>query len=70
MASYSLERHGMRFDDLNRVRVIDEDTENHASSLRNVCDEFLKDISSFQTIADSFISIFDHVSKVTMQAYF
>ncbi len=44
----SLERHGMRLDELNRVRVIDEETENHAQALRDVCNEFIRDTTDFQ----------------------
>ena len=63
MDNRGLERYGMRFDDLQRVRVIDEETENHASALRDVCNEFLADTDEFRKIADSFIEIFDSVSK-------
>ncbi len=57
-----LERHGMRLDDLGRVRAIDEEAEGHASSLRDVCDEFVRDTVDFQRIADGFVAIFDSVS--------
>ena len=94
MAGEALEKAGMHFDDLNRIRVLDEDTasqvssdyqfefqthpiaifqclrrnwnENHvaqAQELREVCQDFLGDIGDFQKIADSFIVIFDAVSK-------
>ena len=89
----------MHFDDLNRIRVLDEDTasqvdtiscyaflttlqlpkvcvvlQDHAflserdhicqaQELREVCQDFLGDIGDFQKIADSFIVIFDAVSK-------
>ena len=32
--------------------------------MKEVCEEFLGDIEGFQKIADSFIAIFDAVSKV------
>ena len=90
MAGEALEKAGMHFDDLNRIRVLDEDTasqvsfefETHpisifqslrrnwneihvaqAQELREVCQDFLGDIGDFQKIADSFIVIFDAVSK-------
>ena len=94
MAGEALEKAGMHFDDLNRIRVLDEDTasqvssdyqfefqthsilifkclrrsrnENHvaqAQELREVCQDFQGDIGDFQKIADSFIVIFDAVSK-------
>jgi len=53
----------MHFDDLNRIRVLDEDTASQAQELREVCQDFLGDIGDFQKIADSFIVIFDAVSK-------
>lgn len=62
-----MERHGIRLDELSRVRAIDEDTEGHASNLRNNCKDFLGDISTFQSIADSFIEIFDHLSTVCIK---
>jgi hypothetical protein len=62
MAMASLERHGMRLDELNRIRVVDEETDSHANELKEHCDEFVSHISEFQKISDSFISIFDHVS--------
>ncbi len=58
----SLERYGMRLDELNRIRVVDEETDGHANDLKQHCDAFVKDIGEFQRISDSFISIFDHVS--------
>ena len=62
----------MRFDDLNRIKVIDEETDSHAGSLKDYCIDFLRDTAEFQKIADSFIAIFDHVSsaveKEKMQA--
>ena len=92
MAGEALEKAGMHFDDLNRIRVLDEDTASQVSSdyqfefqtqptlifqclrrneshvaqaqeLREVCQDFLGDIGDFQKIADSFIVIFDAVSK-------
>eukprot|EP00088_Acartia_fossae_P059086 TRINITY_DN69775_c0_g1_i1.p1 TRINITY_DN69775_c0_g1~~TRINITY_DN69775_c0_g1_i1.p1 ORF type:complete len:146 (+),score=36.81 TRINITY_DN69775_c0_g1_i1:31-438(+) len=62
-ATEALERAGMYFDDLNRIRVLDEETSSQASELKEVCEEFLGDIEGFQKIADSFIAIFDAVSK-------
>ncbi|TRY61364.1 hypothetical protein TCAL_04406 [Tigriopus californicus] len=67
MEGRDLTRYGIRFDDLNRVRVIDEETENHSSDLRDTCNAFLRDTTEFQKIADSFIKIFDHVSKAVEQ---
>ena len=97
MAGEALEKAGMHFDDLNRIRVLDEDTASQvynisglrnireivtkhlymwtadiwhetdcipqAQELREVCQDFLGDIGDFQKIADSFIVIFDAVSK-------
>jgi intraflagellar transport protein 20 len=63
MASEALEKAGLHFDDLNRIRVLDEDTSSQAQELKEVCQDFLGDIGDFQKIADSFIVIFDAVSK-------
>ena len=48
MASEALEKAGMHFDDLNRIRVLDEDTSNQAQELKEVCQDFLGDIEDFQ----------------------
>ena len=66
MESKDLSRYGMRLDDLNRIRALDEDTESHASQMRETCNDFLGDTQDFQKIADSFIKIFDSVSKVSI----
>ena len=63
MALRSLERYGMRLDELNRIRVVDEETDQHANNLKEHCNEFIRDTTEFQRIADGFISIFDHVSS-------
>lgn len=63
MASEALDKAGLHFDDLNRIRVLDEDTSSQAQELKDVCQDFLGDIGDFQKIADSFIVIFDTVSK-------
>ena len=42
MDRQSLERFGMRLDDLNRIRAIDDETDQHANNLRDVCNEFLR----------------------------
>ncbi|XP_023329155.1 intraflagellar transport protein 20 homolog [Eurytemora carolleeae] len=63
MANDAFERAGMYFDDLNRIRVLDDETSSQAAELKDCCQEFLGDIEDFQKIADSFISIFDTVSQ-------
>ena len=63
MALRSLERYGLRLDELNRIRATDEEVDGHANDLKDHCDEFMKDINDFQRISDSFIGIFDHVSS-------
>ena len=63
MALRSLERYGLRLDELNRIRATDEEVNGHANDLKDHCDEFMKDINEFQRISDSFIGIFDHVSS-------
>ena len=63
MALRSLERYGLRLDELNRIRATDEEVDGHANDLKDHCDEFIKDINEFQRISDSFIGIFDHVSS-------
>merc|ERR1711923_120209 len=50
MANEALERAGMHFDDLNRIRVLDENTSSQASELKEVCHDFLTDIADFQGI--------------------
>ena len=60
----SLSRHDMRLDDLNRVRVLDEEAETHANALSDGCHDFVRDTKDFRAIADGFIKIFDHVSQV------
>ncbi len=37
--------------------------------MKEVCEEFLGDIEGFQKIADSFIAIFDAVSKVNSNIF-
>ena len=66
-ANEALEKAGLHFDDLNRIRVLDEDTALQAAELKEVCQDFLGDIGQFQKIADSFIVIFDTVSKEVEQ---
>ena len=84
MASEALDKAGLHFDDLNRIRVLDEESSSQAQELKEVCQDFLGDIGDFQVdrftsyetnseirltrlrfqkIADSFIVIFDTVSK-------
>ena len=63
MALRSLERYGLRLDELNRIRATDEEVDGHANDLKDHCDEFMMDINEFQRISDSFIGIFDHVSS-------
>jgi len=58
-----LEQFGMRFDDLNRVRVLDEEASGQAADLRDNCGTFIKSLSDFADIAKGFIEIFDAVAK-------
>ena len=48
MASEALDKAGLHFDDLNRIRVLDEDTSSQAQELKDVCQDFLGDIGDFQ----------------------
>ena len=65
----SLSKHDMRLDDLNRVRVLDEEAETHAQALSDGCNEFVRDTKDFRAIADGFIEIFDHLSQVRNQPF-
>ena len=56
-----LESFGMRIDDLNRVRVLDEDTSTNAHQLRDSCGNFISSVEEFAEIATSFVKIFDSV---------
>nr|XP_040573971.1 intraflagellar transport protein 20 homolog isoform X1 [Lepeophtheirus salmonis] len=59
----SLEKYGIYFDDLNRLKVLDEATGSQALELKDTCYNFLSSVSDFQTIAGSFIKIFDSLSN-------
>ena len=48
MASEALDKAGLHFDDLNRIRVLDEDSSSQAQELKEVCQDFLGDIGEFQ----------------------
>ena len=48
MASEALDKAGLHFDDLNRIRVLDEDSSSQAQELKEVCQDFLGDIGDFQ----------------------
>ena len=50
MASEALDKAGLHFDDLNRIRVLDEDSSSQAQELKEVCQDFLGDIGEFQVI--------------------
>nr|XP_040573972.1 intraflagellar transport protein 20 homolog isoform X2 [Lepeophtheirus salmonis] len=47
----SLEKYGIYFDDLNRLKVLDEATGSQALELKDTCYNFLSSVSDFQTIA-------------------
>ena len=38
----SLLKYGMRLDELNRIKVIDDETDQHANQLREFCNSFLR----------------------------
>ena len=61
MAGEALEKAGMHFDDLNRIRVLDEDTSTNAHQLRDSCGNFVSSVEEFAEIATSFVKIFDSV---------
>ena len=48
MASEALDKAGLHFDDLNRIRVLDEESSSQAQELKEVCQDFLGDIGDFQ----------------------
>ncbi|XP_040573274.1 intraflagellar transport protein 20 homolog [Lepeophtheirus salmonis] len=62
-----LEPHGVHFDDLNRIRVLDEASDTQAKDLQDSSYEFLNIMGDFQKKADGFIKTFDLVSKEVEQ---
>ena len=58
-----LERHGMRLDEFNRIRAIDEETDSHANSLKDYCKTFLRDTTEFQGRVDWQLAIWDMLGK-------
>ena len=67
MASEALDKAGLHFDDLNRIRVLDEESSSQAQELKEVCQDFLGDIGDFQVIGLTLIKqIVNKIKKITI----
>ncbi|CAG0879371.1 unnamed protein product [Cyprideis torosa] len=57
MAEEALAGTGLYFDELNKIRVLDPTVADQTSQLKDECESFTKNISEFQTITQSLISL-------------
>ncbi|UYV61294.1 IFT20 [Cordylochernes scorpioides] len=57
MASDVLERIGLYFDELYKIRVLDPELAQQTSQLKDECKEFVDRITKFQEIVESFIHL-------------
>ena len=62
MASEALDKAGLHFDDLNRIRVLDEDSSSQAQELKEVCQDFLGDIGDFQVEQETGVMWYNRMS--------
>lgn len=62
-AEDTLSKSGLHFDDLNKVRVLDPESAQQTSELKDECREFVEKIAEFQKLVGSFIEVTDKLSK-------
>ncbi|XP_074642395.1 intraflagellar transport protein 20 homolog [Tubulanus polymorphus] len=63
MADEALSRAGLHFDELNKIRVLEPDSAQQTSELKEECKDFVEKISDFQKIVGTFIETVDNVAK-------
>ena len=61
--SNRLTNYGIHVDDLSRLRVLDENSGNHAHDLRDNCHDFVCDVEQLAEIADGFLNVIDAVGN-------
>ncbi|XP_059474298.1 intraflagellar transport protein 20 homolog [Neocloeon triangulifer] len=54
---------GLKFDDLGRVRVVDEDTANATKELHEQSSELLENIGKYQKIAEDLVSVSETLAE-------
>ncbi|GLH00173.1 hypothetical protein R5R35_005956 [Gryllus longicercus] len=59
----SLAKHGIYFDELNKIRVVETEVSQQTNELKEECKDFVEKISEFQKIADGFILMVDTLGK-------
>ncbi|KAK6625990.1 hypothetical protein RUM43_006291 [Polyplax serrata] len=63
MSSESLEKLGLFFDELNRLRVWEPEAADRTNDLKDECKEFVKKITEFHKAAREFIGSVEELSK-------
>ncbi|OWF55335.1 intraflagellar transport protein 20 homolog [Mizuhopecten yessoensis] len=63
MADEALARAGLHFDELNKIRVLEPETQQQTLELKEECKDFVDKIGDFQKIVGTFIEVVDNVSK-------
>nr|XP_002130224.1 intraflagellar transport protein 20 homolog [Ciona intestinalis] len=58
-----LEKAGLHFDEVNKLRVLKPDTNQQTSELKEECHEFVSKIDQFQKLVGSFIEMTDTIAK-------
>ncbi|XP_015917279.2 intraflagellar transport protein 20 homolog [Parasteatoda tepidariorum] len=61
--SESIEKIGLYFDDLNKIRVLDPEASQKTNALKEECKEYVSKISEFQTVVDGFLQISDNLAS-------
>lgn len=63
MADEALLNAGLHFDDLNKIRVLEPETQGQTTELKEECKDFVDKIGDFQSIVGGFIDKVDQLSK-------
>uniref|UniRef100_A0A1B6CMI0 Intraflagellar transport protein 20 homolog n=1 Tax=Clastoptera arizonana TaxID=38151 RepID=A0A1B6CMI0_9HEMI len=61
--SERLNKLGLHFDELNKVRVIEPEAASKSSELRDQCRNFVDNITHFQNIVDGFVAMTDTLAQ-------
>ncbi|KAF8794745.1 intraflagellar transport protein 20 homolog [Argiope bruennichi] len=62
MAAESLQKIGLYFDDLNKIRVLDPEASQKTTALKEECREYESKITEFQRVVDGFLQIAESLS--------
>ncbi|XP_072024147.1 intraflagellar transport protein 20 homolog [Amphiura filiformis] len=63
MADEALAKAGLHFDELNKIRVLEPETQQQTTELKEECKEFVDKMGGFQKIVGGFIEMVDQLSK-------